>query len=250
MSIKKKIFFIIILSIFIICIYLFYRNFTKESFIQTYNDEITNEAITEPKDMTEDTIDTINNVEDTNESESTEIINENDNMIQINVNDNLIQESSNYIPPLTSIFDENAFVNNHLKSYPSFGKQYATLKIDKIGINAPIFFGLNDEIILQGIGHDTGSYLPGENGSIIMCEHNYMNNFSRLGELQNRDIIEIKTNYGDFYYQIYDSKIVLETETDKLPIQYDHESLMIYTCYPFNNSEYTNQRYVIYAKKI
>ena len=65
-------------------------------------------------------------------------------------------------------------------------------------------------------------------GSIIMCEHNYMNNFARLGELVNGDILEIKTSYGDFYYRLYDEQIVLETETYKLPIQKNEEKDMIY----------------------
>ena len=71
-----------------------------------------------------------------------------------------------------------------------------------------------------------------------------------FGELENGDIIEVKTDYGDFYYSVYDSQVVLETETEKLPIQSDEEKLMIYTCYPFDSVGYTNTRHVIYAKKI
>lgn len=151
---------------------------------------------------------------------------------------------------VTSAVDEEAFFNGYLKEHPSYGKQYATLIISKIGVNAPIIFGADDETILRGVGHDSGSYFPGENGSIIMCEHNYMNNFARLGELINGDIIEIKTNYGDFYYRLYDEQIVLETETNKLPIQKNEEKLMIYTCYPSDNTGHTPYRYVVYANKI
>lgn len=149
-----------------------------------------------------------------------------------------------------STFNEKVFEKGYLKNHPNFAEKYATLKIKKIGIDAPIYFGITDEIILKGIGHDSGSYFPGENGTIIMCEHNYMNNFKRLGELKNGDIIEIQANYGDFYYKLYDEQIVLETETDKLPIQKSEEILMIYTCYPTNNTGKTQYRYVIYAKKI
>ena len=149
-----------------------------------------------------------------------------------------------------STFDENAFVEGHLEHYPNFAEQYATLKIKKIGINAPIYFGATDEIIQKGVGHDSGSYFAGENGTIIMCEHDYLNNFKRLGELKNGDIIEIKTDYGDFYYEVYDEQVVLETETDKLPIQKGEEILMLYTCYPVKDMEKTPYRYVVYAKKI
>ena len=147
-----------------------------------------------------------------------------------------------------STFNENAFVEGHLEHYPNFAEQYATLKIKKIGVNAPIYFGATDEIIQKGVGHDSGSYFAGENGTIIMCEHDYLNNFKRLGELKNGDIIEIKTDYGDFYYEVYDEQVVLETETDKLPIQKGEEILMLYTCYPVKNMEKTPYRYVVYAK--
>lgn len=149
-----------------------------------------------------------------------------------------------------STFDENAFENGHLKHYPNFTEQYAKMKIKKIGVDAPIYFGVTDEIILKGIGHDSGSYFAGENGTIIMCEHDYMNNFKRLGELKNGDIIEIQTNYGDFYYELYDEQIVLETETDKLPIQKNEEILMLYTCYNMTGADKTQYRYVVYAKKV
>ena len=151
---------------------------------------------------------------------------------------------------IKSTFDESAFVEGHLEHYPNFAEQYATLKIKKIGINAPIYFGATDEIIQKGVGHDSGSYFSGENGTIIMCEHDYLNNFKRLGELKNGDIIEIKTDYGDFYYEVYDEQVVLETETDKLPIQKGEEILMLYTCYPVKDMEKTPYRYVVYAKKI
>ena len=149
-----------------------------------------------------------------------------------------------------STFDEKAFENGHLKHYPNFAEQYAKMKIKKIGVDAPIYFGVTDEIILKGIGHDSGSYFAGENGTIIMCEHDYMNNFKRLGELKNGDIIEIQTNYGDFYYELYDEQIVLETETDKLPIQKNEEILMLYTCYNMTGADKTQYRYVVYAKKV
>ena len=156
------------------------------------------------------------------------------------------QENKN----VSTSYDDNSFEDGYLKHYPSFGDKYATLIVHKIGINAPVYFGATDEILLKGVAHDSGSYFPGEGGAIIMCEHNYMNNFRRLGELKNGDIIEVKTSYGDFYYKLYKSQTVLETEPEKLPIQKDEEILMIYTCYPFDSKGHTVYRYVIYAKKI
>lgn len=165
--------------------------------------------------------------------------------ISENEDDTEIEETNE-----VSSYDEDYFVDGHLKHYPKYGDKYAGLTISKIGINAPIYFGTKPEILAKGVAHDTGSYLPGEGGSIIMCGHNYMNNFSKLGRVNNGDIIKVTTDYGEFSYRVYTSKVVYDTETDELPIQENEEILMIYTCYPFNNTGYTEQRYVVYAEKI
>ena len=137
---------------------------------------------------------------------------------------------------------------NKLINYPEYGTQYATIQIDKIDVNLPVYFGDTLEILKKGVGHSSGSYFPGEGGSIIYMGHNAKNTFRRFGELQIGNEIKVTTNYGEYTYKIYDMKLIKETETDKLPIQKEKEILMIYTCYPFNNIGYTTQRYVVYAE--
>ena len=139
---------------------------------------------------------------------------------------------------------------NKLTSYPEYGTQYATIEIPKINIDLPVYFGNTMEILKKGVGHSSGSYFPGEGGSIIYMGHNSKKVFRRFGELKIGDEITIKANYGEFKYQIYDTQIVEETETYKLPIQENEEKLMIYTCYPFNNIGYATHRYVVYANLV
>ena len=140
--------------------------------------------------------------------------------------------------------------SRQLTSYPAYGAQYATIEIPKIDVNLPVFFGDSLEILKNGVGHSSGSYFPGEGGSIIYMGHNSKNIFRRFGELQIGDEITVKADYGEFKYEIYDMQIVEETETEKLPIQEDEEKLMVYTCYPFNNIGYATQRYVVYANLV
>ena len=137
---------------------------------------------------------------------------------------------------------------NKLINYPEYGTQYATIQIDKIDVNLPVYFGDTLEILKKGVGHSSGSYFPGEGGSIIYMGHNAKNTFRRFGELQIGNEIKVTTSYGEYTYKIYDMKLIKETETDKLPIQKDKEILMVYTCYPFNNIGYATQRYVVYAE--
>ena len=145
---------------------------------------------------------------------------------------------------ITTIIDDN----KKIKNYPEYGTKYGTIKIPKIDVELPIYYGDTLEILKKGVGHSSGSYFPGEGGSIIYMGHNSKKMFRRFSELQKGNEIEVTTSYGDFKYKIYDMQLIKETEVDKLPIQKQEEILMVYTCYPFNNIGYATQRYVVYAK--
>ena len=138
--------------------------------------------------------------------------------------------------------------NSLLTNYPEYGTQYATIEIPKINVNLPVYYGDTLEVLKNGVGHSSGSYFPGEGGSIVYMGHNSIKMFRRFSELQIGNEIIVKTNYGEFKYKIYDMQLVNETDLDKLPIQRETEILMVYTCYPFNNIGYATQRYVVYAE--
>lgn len=138
--------------------------------------------------------------------------------------------------------------DNKLKNYPEYGTKYATIEIPKINVNLPVYYGDTLEILKNGVGHSSGSYFPGEGGTIIYMGHNSKNMFRRFSELQLGNEIKVTTSYGEYTYKIYDMQLINETEVDKLPIQKEKEILMVYTCYPFNNIGYATQRYVVYAE--
>ena len=83
------------------------------------------------------------------------------------------------------------------KKNPEYGTQYGTIEIEKIDVNLPIYFGDTLEVLKKGIGHSSGSYFPGEGGSIIYMGHNYKKMLKRLGELQIGNEIKITTSYGE-----------------------------------------------------
>ena len=155
-----------------------------------------------------------------------------------------------------SLNKENVIINkpvlegNIIKNYPEYGSKYAKIQIPKININLDVYYGDTMEILKKGVGHSSGSYFPGEGGSIIYMGHNSKNIFRGLSKISKGDSIQITTEYGEFKYQVYDMKIVNETDLELLPIQKEKEILMLYTCYPFQNIGYTTQRYVVYAEKI
>lgn len=164
------------------------------------------------------------------------------------VNKVSITTSAKVKPEQTTISTDEETEQTIIKNYPEYGTQYATIEIDKIDVNLPVYFGDTLEILKKGVGHSSGSYFPGEGGSIIYMGHNSKNMFRRFSELQIGNEIKVTTSYGEYTYKIYDMQLIKETEIDKLPIQRDKEILMIYTCYPFNNVGYATQRYVVYAE--
>ena len=141
-------------------------------------------------------------------------------------------------------------IKKRLKNYPAYGTKYGMLKISSIGVDLPLYHGDTLDILNYGIGHYAGSYFPGESGSIVLAGHNNQGFLRRLHEVQVGEQIIIETTYGTFYYEMTSSRIIDKKEEYLLPIQNEEELLMIYTCYPVTAIGLTNQRYVVYAKRV
>ena len=144
------------------------------------------------------------------------------------------------------------FETNKLLNYPKYRKKFATLKIKSINMNLPIYHGDNLKILRHGVGHFAGSYFPGENGTIILAAHNTNGFFNKLDKIKKGDKVVIDANYATFEYEVYDMKVVQETNLKAFKIQHDEERLIMYTCYPINRSIVgrKTKRYVVYAKKV
>lgn len=245
---KNLIFYLIIVILTVILIVMGYMIKDREQFKNRDTDNNFEEKIVEENNSNDVELNDEDMLQDINVT-TNEISDASDDGIILEQQTELeVEQSSNIITELPS---QDAVGSDGLKLNPNVGDRYANLIISKIGVNAPIFFGDSNEIILNGVGHSMASYFPGEGGSVIMCEHNYLNNFNRLQELEKGDIIEIKTGYGDFNYIVVDKQIVHETETYKLPITKEKEQLMIYTCHEMPEElGQTQYRMVVYADKI
>jgi LPXTG-site transpeptidase (sortase) family protein len=158
---------------------------------------------------------------------------------------NMLTVTEDEIEQITPVLENGILLN-----YPTYGTKYATLKIESAGIELPVYYGANYTILKSGIAHDDTSYFPGEGGSIIMAGHNFKSFLANLPSAQIGDKIELETTYGNFVYEIYDTKIIQETAVEEVPLQKEKEILMIYTCWPINNIGHASQRYVVYAELV
>lgn len=154
----------------------------------------------------------------------------------------------NIFAPIETKTLEPVLEGIELTNKPIYGSKYATLRIDSIDVELPVYFGESLSILKSGIGHDSESFFPGEGGTVIYMGHNFKTFLAKLPDVKINDVIEVETEYGTFDYKVYKTKVVNETDTDEAPIQRDEEMLILYTCWPINNIGHASKRYLVYAK--
>ena len=113
--------------------------------------------------------------------------------------------------------------------YPSFGAQYATIKIDSIDLEAPVYFGSTDELLKLGVCQYLGSVFIGEKGNVVLDAH-CNTFFLNLGDVKVGDIIVLTTSYGEFTYKMKESTIFKDTNNELIAPTSD-DRLTLYTCY-------------------
>ncbi len=138
--------------------------------------------------------------------------------------------------------------NHEIISYPSYGDFYATLKIPSVQIERKIKFGDSSEILQDYIGHTTTSFLPGENGTILMSGHNRTDMLGNLKNVLKGSEIVLETTYGIFTYEVSEIKTMQLEEYANIEIKTGEETLILYTCYPFGGILYGNERFVVTSK--
>ena len=132
--------------------------------------------------------------------------------------------------------------------YPEYGEVYATLKLPALGLTLEVTYGDDLKLIKQKVGQFTGSYLPGEGGTILYAGHNARKIFGRLGELEPGDEVIVETGYGTFTYQVTLGEVV--DIVNEPPINRDKEELILYTCYPFNAAGFPSTRYLVHCDRV
>ena len=131
---------------------------------------------------------------------------------------------------------------------PPMGEAVGILQIPRLNADLPIVEGTDPDDLEKGVGHYKGSYYPDEKGQIVLSGHRDTV-FRKAGELEIGDSLEIVLPYGNFEYEITETKIVESDDLSIIPLQNETEELLLTTCYPFSYVGNAPQRYIIYAKK-
>ena len=131
--------------------------------------------------------------------------------------------------------------------FPSYGEQFGELIIEDCQIEAKLFFNDGDNELNNGVGVFAGSFIPGYGKTILVAGHNNTY-FNGLKYAKKGQKVKIRTSYGNYVYEINETKIVDKSDVDACNLGADYENLVMYTCYPFDELGLTPQRYFVYAK--
>ena len=112
------------------------------------------------------------------------------------------------------------------------------IQIQSIGVNLPVYHGVDEGILQIAVGHIPGSSFPigGERTHAVMSGHRGLPSaklFSDLDKLKEGDVFTVTVLNETFTYMIDQIRIVLPEETDELAIVDDKEYATLVTCTPY-----------------
>ena len=112
------------------------------------------------------------------------------------------------------------------------------LKIDKIGVELPIYHGTSDTVLNVGVGHLEGSSLPvgGESTHSVMSAHRGLPSarlFTDLDRLEPGDTFQITILDQVLTYQVDQVKIITPKEWNDLMIVEGMDYCTLFTCTPY-----------------
>ena len=112
------------------------------------------------------------------------------------------------------------------------------LKIDRIGVELPIYHGTSDEVLNKGVGHLQGSSLPvgGENTHCVMSAHRGLPSaklFTDLDRVEKGDTFQIVILDQVLTYQVDFIKIIEPTDISDLQIIDGGDYCTLFTCTPY-----------------
>ena len=112
------------------------------------------------------------------------------------------------------------------------------LKIDRIGLELPIYHGTSDTVLNKGVGHLEGSSLPvgGENTHSVMSAHRGLPSsklFTDLDRMEIGDTFQIIVLDQVLTYQVDQIKVITPTEIGDLQIIEGGDYCTLFTCTPY-----------------
>lgn len=130
---------------------------------------------------------------------------------------------------------------------PEDGDTVGILSIPRIDAALPIVEGTDPDDLVKGVGHYSDSAYPLQQDQILLSGHRDTV-FRRMGELEIGDVFVLQLSYGNFTYEIDNTRIVDADDRTVIKSTAPNEILTVTTCYPFSFIGNAPKRYVLTAK--
>lgn len=111
---------------------------------------------------------------------------------------------------------------------PAFGEQYAVISCDKLGVDIPVYWGTEQELLEHGACQSSSSAIAGIEGNSVISAH-VDTFFAELDSLDEGDVVTLTTNYGKFAYTVR-QKIEFSADNRKYIVPSKDSRLTLYTC--------------------
>ena len=120
-----------------------------------------------------------------------------------------------------------------------------TVTLDSLDLSWPIFEGVSELELSNGVGHFPQSVLPGVEDNSVLSGHR-STVFNRLGELEVGDLIYLETEDGVFTYEVTRLEVV-DRDSKLVIVPTDKAVLTLTTCYPFDSLNVTTDAFIVSA---
>lgn len=163
-----------------------------------------------------------------------------------------VQPTTEESLPLERPVDTSLWAEDRIEEYEEsldheFDTPLAILRIEKIDLEVAVLAGTTELVLNRGVGHITGTPLPGEAGNIGIAGHRD-GYFRGLKDIAVGDVIEMETLTGGSNYTITETWIVEPPDVWVLEPT-ETTSITLVTCYPFYYAGSAPQRFIVRAEK-
>lgn len=142
--------------------------------------------------------------------------------------------------PIIDPFSEDAEDDTAVSYYDvlDIGETMGSLDIPSIDATLPIYHGVSEDVLQQGVGHMSNSSFPvgGQGSHTALTGHRGLPSsklFRDLDQVKKDDLIFIETLGETLAYQVDQIDIVLPTETGWLEMPEDKDYVTLITCEPY-----------------
>ncbi len=120
------------------------------------------------------------------------------------------------------------------------------IEIPSIGLSAMVLEGEDEETLRLGVGHISGTAVPGSSGNVGLAGHRDTF-FRRLERIRIGDVIWISMDGSTFQYRVASTAVVHPSDVQVLD-DTQRPTLTLITCYPFHYVGAAPERFIVHAE--